>query len=36
VTAGFVSAIPIASFIAAPLSGFLLQLDGFAGLRTRA
>jgi ACS family tartrate transporter-like MFS transporter len=33
VTAGFVSAIPIASFIAAPLSGFLLQLDGFAGLR---
>src|SRR3954452_10491598 len=33
VTAGFVSAIPIASFIAAPLSGFLLQLDGLAGLR---
>jgi hypothetical protein len=26
VTAGFVSVIPIASFIAAPLSGFLLQL----------
>src|SRR3954462_3235830 len=33
VTAGFVSAIPIASFIAAPLSGFLLQLDGLAGLK---
>jgi ACS family tartrate transporter-like MFS transporter len=28
VTAGFVIAIPIASFIAAPLSGFLLQLGG--------
>src|SRR4051795_8901796 len=33
VTAGFMTAIPIASFIAAPLSGFLLQLEGFAGLR---
>jgi MFS transporter, ACS family, tartrate transporter len=29
VTAGFMTAIPIASFIAAPLSGFLLQLTGF-------
>jgi len=28
VTAGFMVAIPIASFIAAPLSGFLLQLHG--------
>ncbi len=28
VTAGFMTAIPIASFIAAPLSGFLLQLGG--------
>ena len=28
VTAGFMIAIPIASFIAAPLSGFLLQLTG--------
>ena len=28
VTAGFMTAIPIASFIAAPLSGFLLQLSG--------
>ena len=33
VTAGFMTAIPIASFIAAPLSGFLLQLDGF-GLKS--
>jgi ACS family tartrate transporter-like MFS transporter len=32
VTAGFMTAIPIASFIAAPLSGYLLQLDGL-GLR---
>lgn len=29
VTAAFMTAIPIASFIAAPLSGFLLQLHGF-------
>ena len=29
VTAGFMTAIPIASFIAAPLSGFLLELHGF-------
>jgi MFS transporter, ACS family, tartrate transporter len=28
VTAGFMTAIPIASFIAAPLSGFLLELHG--------
>src|SRR3954454_24970688 len=33
VTAGFMTAIPIASFIAAPLSGFLLELHGF-GLRS--
>ena len=33
VTAGFMTAIPIASFIAAPLSGFLLQLDGL-GLKS--
>ncbi|MFL5287763.1 MAG: MFS transporter [Rhodopila sp.] len=32
VTAGFMTAIPIASFIAAPLSGVLLQLEGL-GLR---
>ena len=30
VTAGFMAAIPIASFIAAPLSGFLLELQGSA------
>jgi MFS transporter, ACS family, tartrate transporter len=29
VTAGFMVAIPVASFIAAPLSGVLLQLEGF-------
>src|SRR5271165_6656287 len=28
VTAGFMTAIPIASFIAAPLSGFLLEVNG--------
>jgi len=33
VTAGFMSAIPVSSFIAAPLSGLLLQLDGVAGLK---
>ena len=33
VTAGFMTAIPIASFIAAPLSGFLLQLHGL-GLKS--
>jgi ACS family tartrate transporter-like MFS transporter len=33
VTAGFMTAIPIASFIAAPLSGFLLQIEGL-GLRS--
>jgi ACS family tartrate transporter-like MFS transporter len=33
VTAGFMTAIPIASFIAAPLSGFLLQIDAF-GLKS--
>jgi ACS family tartrate transporter-like MFS transporter len=32
VTAGFVVAIPLASFIAAPLSGLLLGLNGLAGL----
>lgn len=33
VTAGFMSAIPVASFIAAPLSGALLQLDGLGGMK---
>src|SRR4051812_5476081 len=33
VTAGFMTAIPIASFIAAPLSGFLLELHGL-GLKS--
>src|SRR6478735_5590095 len=32
VTAAFVAAIPVSSFIAGPLSGALLQLDGIAGL----
>ena len=32
VTAAFVAAIPVSSFIAGPLSGALLQLDGVAGL----
>jgi MFS transporter, ACS family, tartrate transporter len=33
VTAGFMSAIPVASFIAAPLSGVLLQMNGIAGFK---
>lgn len=33
VTAGFVVAIPIASAIAAPVSGYLLAMDGILGLR---
>jgi len=33
VTAGFMTAIPIASFVAAPLSGFLLELHGL-GLKS--
>ena len=33
VTAGFMTAIPVASFTAAPLSGFLLQLNGL-GLKS--
>ncbi len=33
VTAGFVVAIPIASAIAAPLSGYLLAMDGVLGFR---
>jgi ACS family tartrate transporter-like MFS transporter len=32
VTAAFVAAIPVSSFIAGPLSGALLQLDGTAGI----
>jgi len=32
VTAAFVAAIPVSSFIAGPISGALLQLDGVAGL----
>ena len=33
VTAGFVIAIPIASAVAAPVSGYLLAMDGILGLR---
>jgi ACS family tartrate transporter-like MFS transporter len=33
VTAGFMAAIPVASFIAGPLSGVLLQMNGIAGFK---
>jgi len=33
VTAGFMSAIPVASFIAAPVSGVLLQMNAIAGFK---
>jgi MFS transporter, ACS family, tartrate transporter len=33
VTAGFMAAIPVSSFIAAPLSGVLLQMNGIAGFK---